>query len=74
VMYPWVVSPEKLQGAGFKCAFTTSDALNATIARTQGFVRVGRTRVRKSDLRRGAVAAAGALGVAVVARAIRARR
>lgn len=74
VMYPWVVSPEKLQSAGFKCAFSTSDALNATVAHTSGLVRVGKARVRTGDLRKGAVAAAGVLGVAVAARAFRARR
>jgi UDP-glucose 4-epimerase len=74
VMYPWVVSPEKLQSAGFKCVFSTSDALNATVAHTKGLVRVGKARVRTSDLRKGAVAAAGVLGVAVVARVFRARR
>lgn len=74
VMYPWVVSPEKLQSAGFKCAFSTSDALNATVAHTKGFVRVGRARVRTSDLRRGGLAAAGMVGAAVALRALRPRR
>lgn len=73
VMYPWVVSPEKLQSAGFKCAFSTSDALNATVAHTRGLVRVGRARVRTSDLR-GGLAAAGVVGAAVALRALRARR
>jgi UDP-glucose 4-epimerase len=74
VMYPWVVSPEKLQSAGFKCVFSTSDALNATVAHTKGLVRVGKARMSTSDLRRGAVAAAGLLGVALAARTLRRRR
>jgi UDP-glucose 4-epimerase len=73
VMYSWVVSPERLKSAGFKCSFSTQDALAATVERTKHHVRVGRARMRVVDLLTGASVVAGLAGSALALRAFRRR-
>ncbi|MFP5297930.1 MAG: NAD-dependent epimerase/dehydratase family protein [Actinomycetota bacterium] len=74
VMYPWVMSPEKLEGAGFKCEHSSYDALIATLKHTGTRVRLGRVRVRKSNLAKGGIAGAGLIAAGFVARGLRHRR
>lgn len=64
LMYPWVVSPEKLARSGFSCTRSSAEAFSEVADRVRGHVRVGRARVRRSDLALGAAAGLGALGAA----------
>lgn len=74
VMHPWVVAPDKLSDAGFTCLHSSSDALRATLARTDKRVRLGRSSVPKDALRTGAIAGAGAVSGLVLLRSLRKRR
>lgn len=62
VMYPWVMSPDRLEAAGFKCEHSGYVSLMATLEVTRGRVRLGRAKVNTSDLKR-----AGLIGVAGIA-------
>lgn len=73
VMYPWVMSPEKLEAAGFKCEHSSYDALTEMIRRTKTRLRMGRVGVKKSDLTKGGLAGAGLLAGALVVRGFRRR-
>ena len=63
VMHPWVMSADKLAGAGFVCAKSNSDALTEALGRMRPYVRVGRARLRKTTLTRGTIVVVG-LGAA----------
>lgn len=63
VMHSWVMSLDKLAGAGFVCTKSNSDALTEALSHMRPFVQIGRARLRKTTLARGAVVAVG-LGVA----------
>ncbi len=74
LMHPWVVAVDKLSAAGFTPARSNREAFEETFARAGEYVRIGRRRVRRSDLRRGSLATLGVLtGVAGV-RTVRRRR
>jgi nucleoside-diphosphate-sugar epimerase len=73
VMYPWVVSVDKLAQAGFKPAHTSREALQEVLAATAGSIRLGRNRVPRRRLVRTAAAGAGLAGAALAARSIRRR-
>ena len=73
VMHPWVLSPAKLQGAGFTCVRSSREALEETVAAGEGMIRLGRHRMKVGDLRRGAAAGLGLMGVATAYRRIRRR-
>ena len=70
VMHPWVISGAKLAEAGFVCERSNADTFKEALSNLKPFVRIGRSRFRRSTLRRGAKAvagvafAAGALGAA----------
>jgi nucleoside-diphosphate-sugar epimerase len=75
-MHPWVVSTEKLAAAGFTCDRGAAETLRETVAAAGSHVRIGRRRVRRGDLVKGAAAGlglAGAAGLAVAYRSIRRR-
>ena len=74
VMYPWVMSPARLNAAGFMCSRSSLQALRETATIAREHVRLGRSRVRRSDLRKGATAGLGLVGAAVSLRAARRRR
>ncbi|MGH2730306.1 MAG: SDR family oxidoreductase [Actinomycetota bacterium] len=74
LMHPWVVATDKLRDAGFVAAKTNLDALIDTAQRAKGHVRIGRTRVSRSSLARGAAAGVGLAGAAATMRALRRRR
>ena len=61
VMHPWVMSVDKLAGAGFKAQRSNRETFAATVERTSTKVRFGRTRVDKGQLKLGALAGAGLL-------------
>lgn len=73
VMHPWVVSTQKLAAAGFTCRHSNLDSFTAAAEASRGHVRIGRRRVRRGDLFRGAVAGAGLAGAAVATRLWRRR-
>jgi len=73
VMHPWVLSAEKLAREGFSCTHTSEEALVATLERTRGKVRVGRTRLDRRDIRRGAATGAGIVGSVLVWRGLKRR-
>ena len=73
VMYPWIVSVDKLADAGFKAAHSSRQALEETLAATAGSIRFGRNRVPRQRLVRTAAAGAGIAGAAIAARSIRRR-
>jgi nucleoside-diphosphate-sugar epimerase len=73
VMYPWVVSVEKLSAAGFEPRRSSRAALDEVLAATAGSLRVGRARIHTRSLVRGAAAGAGLAGAALAARSIRRR-
>lgn len=66
VMYPWVMSVQKLTEAGFVCDKSNSDSLAEAVAVMREFVRFGKTRMRRSDVRRGLAATAGLVAAAAV--------
>jgi len=71
VMHPWVMSGTKLAEAGFVCERSNADTFKEALAHLQPYVRIGRSRIRRSTVRRGAAAAAG---LAFAAGAVRAAR
>jgi hypothetical protein len=73
VMYPWVVSVEKLKAAGFTPRRSNEEALRETLEMTREFVRLGRNRVARRRLVQGASAGVGMAGAALAARGLRRR-
>ena len=72
LMHPWVISGTKLAEAGFVCERSNTDTLKEALAHLQPYVRIGRSRIRRSTIRRGAAAVAGlALGAGAVGAARR---
>jgi UDP-glucose 4-epimerase len=74
VMHPWVMSPARLNDAGFTCSRSTWQALSETAVFAREHVSFGRARLRRGDLARGAAAGLGLVGAAVTVRAARRRR
>jgi NAD dependent epimerase/dehydratase family enzyme len=68
VMHPWVVSPKKLQDAGFTFSHSARETFVDAAARASSFVRLGRKRVDRAKMTRGALAGAGALAALVTLR------
>ncbi len=73
VMHPWVVSPKKLEAAGFTCSRSSRDVFAETAARAANFVRIGHQRVNRRDLRRGVLTGAGVLAALVTLRTAKKR-
>jgi nucleoside-diphosphate-sugar epimerase len=73
-MHPWVVSTEKLAAAGFTPQLGNEETLRAAVEAARAHVRIGRTRVRRGDLVRGAAAGLGLAGAAGLAAVLRRRR
>jgi nucleoside-diphosphate-sugar epimerase len=73
VMHPWVMSPAKLTAAGFRCRHSSYQAFIETIAGTSSRVRLGRSRMERRDLKRGAAVAAGLAGAFGVWQGVRRR-
>jgi UDP-glucose 4-epimerase len=73
-MHPWIVSTAKLAGAGFTCARGTAETLRETAELARPHVRIGRRRVRRGNVVRGAATGLGVAGAAGMALALRSRR
>jgi UDP-glucose 4-epimerase len=72
VMHPWVVSTEKLSGAGFTCKVSNLEAFTETVDLSRGLVRVGKRSVKRGSIAKGA-AVVGLLGAAAALRTVRKR-
>lgn len=73
VMHPWIVSTDKLREAGFACTHSNLDTFLAAAESAKPHVRFGRTRVKRSDLLRGAVTGLGMAGAVAATRFVRRR-
>ena len=73
-MHPWVVSTDKLAAAGFVPEHTNEETLRQTVAAAEGHIRIGRSRVARGSLVKGAAAGAGLAGAAGLAAVFRSRR
>jgi UDP-glucose 4-epimerase len=74
MMHPWVMSPARLNDTGFTCSRSTQQALSETAIFAREHVRLGRSRLRRGDLVKGAAESLGLVGAAVTVRAARRRR
>jgi len=72
VMHPWVIQNAKLRAAGWVPKYSNKEALAETLAAHHDWVTVGRARVRKDSVAKGAAATLGAIGAMALVR--RARR
>lgn len=68
VMHPWVADNAKLRAAGWTPRYSNRDALAETVAAHQPWIALGRARVRKESIARGAAASLGVLGALAVVR------
>jgi len=74
VMHPWVVDNAKLKAAGWAPLHTNQDALAETLEAHKPWVALGRARVRKDDLAKGAAATLGVVGAMALVRRARRKR
>jgi len=74
VMHPWVVDNAKLKAAGWRPAYTNEDALAEMLEAHRPWVALGRARVRKDDLAKGAAATLGVIGAMALVRRARKKR
>ena len=74
LMHPWVVSSEKLRGAGFEVRRSNFETLTEVADVARAHVRFGSRRLRRVDLARAGVAGLGLVGAVAGARAVRGRR
>jgi nucleoside-diphosphate-sugar epimerase len=68
VMHPWVVDNAKLKGAGWSPRHTNRDALLEAMGAHRPWIAVGRARMRKDDLAKGAAATLGVVGAMALVR------
>lgn len=74
VMHPWVIDNTKLRSAGWAPAHSNRDVLISTLEAHRPWVSLGRARVRKDDLAKGAAATLGVVGAMALVRRSRKRR
>jgi nucleoside-diphosphate-sugar epimerase len=74
LMHPWVVDNAKLKAAGWRPRHTNTDALVETIEAHRSWIALGRARVRKDDLAKGAAATLGVVGAMALMRHARKKR
>ena len=74
VMHPWVVDNAKLKAAGWRPAHSNDEALAQSLEAHRPWVALGRARIRKDDLAKGAAATLGVVGAMAVARRAKKRR
>lgn len=68
VMHPWVVSSKRLQEAGFTFTRGARETFLEAATAASAYVRVGRRRVNRDKMARGALAGAGAVAALVTLR------
>jgi nucleoside-diphosphate-sugar epimerase len=71
VMHPWVVDNAKLRRAGWSPRYTNRDALFEAMEAHRPWIAVGRARMRKDDLAKGAAATLGLVGAMELVRRAR---
>lgn len=74
LMHPWVMANDRLKSCGWEPKHSNRDTLAEALAAHRDWVTVGRARVRKDDLARGAAATLGAVGALALMRRGRRRR
>jgi nucleoside-diphosphate-sugar epimerase len=74
VMHPWVIDNAKLKAAGWTPAHTNEEALADSLEAHRPWVALGRARVRKDDLAKGAAATLGVVGAMALVRRSRKKR
>lgn len=74
LMHPWVVDNTKLKAAGWRPLHTNADALIETLEAHRPWIALGRARVRKDDLAKGAAATLGVVGAMALVRRSRKKR
>jgi nucleoside-diphosphate-sugar epimerase len=74
LMHPWVVDNSALKAAGWAPAHTNQEALAETLEAHRPWVALGRARVRKDDLAKGAAATLGVVGAMALVRRARKKR
>ncbi|MGH2728242.1 MAG: SDR family oxidoreductase [Actinomycetota bacterium] len=74
VMHPWVVDNAKLKAAGWRPKHTNADALMEALEAHRPWIAVGRARMRKDDLAKGAAATLGVVGAMALVRRKRKRK
>jgi nucleoside-diphosphate-sugar epimerase len=74
VMHPWVIDNAKLKAAGWQPRHTNEAALAASLEAHRPWVALGRARVRKDDLAKGAAATLGVVGAMALVRRSRKRK
>jgi nucleoside-diphosphate-sugar epimerase len=72
VMHPWIVSTEKLRDAGFTCTHSNLETFLGAAEQAKQHVRIGRSRIRRSQLR-GAVTGVALAGAVAATRFARRR-
>jgi nucleoside-diphosphate-sugar epimerase len=73
VMHPWTLSTDKLRDAGFTCRHSNLETFTAVAERARAHIRLGRSRLRRQTLLRGALTGAGLAGAVAATRAVRGR-
>lgn len=74
VMHPWIVSTDKLREAGFTCSRSNLETFVAAATQAKQHVRIGRARVERSHLLRGAATGLGLAGAVAATRFLRRRQ
>lgn len=74
VMHPWVVDNAKLKAAGWTPRHGNRDALLEAVEAHRPWIAVGRARMRKDDLARGAAATLGVVGAMALVRRSRKKK
>lgn len=74
VMHSWVIDNAKLKAAGWRPEYTNQQALADTLEAHKPWVALGRARVRKDDLAKGAAATLGVVGAMALVRRARKKR
>lgn len=74
VMHPWVIDNARLRAAGWTPQHTNAEALRAAVEARRNWIALGRARLRKDSLAKGAAATLGAVAAMAVLRRTRRRR
>lgn len=73
VMHPWVVDNAKLRAAGWRPRHTNRESLAEAMEAHRPWIALGRARMRKDDLAKGAAAMLGVVGATALVRRSRKR-
>ena len=68
IMHPWAVDNRKLRAAGWTPVHTNRDALREAMEAHRPWIAVGRARMRRDDLAKGAAATLGVVGAMALVR------